>query len=98
MTETPKPAFPYGDSQLTIPVTNAIISVPTKSSTESENSIAQEIAPAIENVNKFHVFYKSLASQSLWSGNFFELADNGVLSCRKVVGKSSRKWGHFGGA
>lgn len=27
---------------------------------------------------------------------FVELADNGPLSCIKVVGVKSRKWGHFG--
>ena len=56
----------------------------------------QEIAPAIENVYKFSVFCNPLTLNSLWGGHFFELADNGLLSCRLVVGFNSRKWGHSG--
>ncbi len=29
--------------------------------------------------------------------NFFELIDNGLLSCTTVVVMNSRKWGHLGG-
>ena len=46
MTETPKPAFPYGERQPTITVTNVIISMHMKSSTDSEDGIAQEIGAA----------------------------------------------------
>ena len=49
----------------------------------------------IENVYNFYDFYKALMLQSLRKGNFFELADNEVLGCSRVVGADSRKWGHF---
>ena len=45
----------------------------------------------IENVTKFCDFYKALVLQSLWNGNFFELADNGLLGCMAVVGAPSQK-------
>ncbi len=38
----------------------------------------------IENVTNFYDFYKALMLQSLRKGNFFELADNKVLGCRRL--------------
>ena len=51
----------------------------------------------IENVTNFYGFYKALMLKSLRSELFFELADNGMLSCIPVVAVNSRKWGRFGG-
>jgi len=55
--------------------------------------LAVQGAPDIENVTNFCVFYKALVLQSLWNGNFFELADNGLSGCSPVVRENSRKWG-----
>jgi len=43
----------------------------------------------IENVHNFFVFYKLFALQSLWGEHFFELVDNGLLSCMSVVAVNS---------
>jgi hypothetical protein len=51
----------------------------------------------IENVHNFLDFCKALVLQGLRSENFFELADNGLLSCITVVGFNSRKRGLFKG-
>jgi len=51
----------------------------------------------IENVTNLCFFYNPLALQSLWNGNFLDLADNGVLGCVVVVVVNSRKWGHIYG-
>ena len=47
--------------------------------------IAHEIAPVIENVTTFYVFYKALLPRGLWKEIFVEFRDNGLLSCRTVV-------------
>ena len=54
-------------------------------------------AVAIENVYKFSAFCNPLALRDLWNEDFFELGDNGLWSCRAVVGANARKWSHFGG-
>ncbi|MES0363833.1 MAG: hypothetical protein ABUK14_07780 [Desulfobacteria bacterium] len=64
---------------------------------EECSNVAQEIAPVIENVANFSTFSNPLTLKSLWSGNFFGLADNGFLGCTVVVCANSRKWGHLGG-
>ncbi len=52
---------------------------------EGCSNIAQEVVMVIENVHIFLDFYKALTINNLWSGHFFELADNGLLDYTVVV-------------
>jgi len=51
----------------------------------------------IETVHNFCDFFKALLLQNLRDTYFFELVDNGIVSCTAVVGANSLKWGHFEG-
>jgi len=51
----------------------------------------------IETVHNFCDFYNALTLQGLQSEHFFELADNGLYGCIRVVGINARKRGHFRG-
>ena len=64
---------------------------------DKSNLNVTNMSSDIKNVYKFSVFCNPLTLKSLWSGYFFELADNGLLSSIQVVGMNSRKWGNFGG-
>ena len=57
----------------------------------------REDALDIENVTNFFDFCNPLVLSDLWNEHFPEFGDNGLLSCMKVVGADSRKWGHFEG-
>ncbi len=48
---------------------------------------------AAENVHKFSAFCNPLPINCIWSGNFFELADNEFSSCTLVVGFKFTKRG-----